>query len=273
MRLGWFVLFVAFFAPISRAQEAISDPAPPHRSYAAPPQTLELPQRFDVESLRAVAGNVARWRDHERQRIGPYRSDAQGQRQVVDNALPPLGGYFAFFGDDRSPAGVVEARWEDPDSGIGESSTMTVRYAAGRSVCGGAAGPFGSEVGSLTFLGSQWRPEFEALDADLRALVAVPSGRTLPAGVGVPLDVVSDFSRFYPIRALEGEIEGMVMLGCFVRTDLSVLCGVISETPAGWGFAEAAHRIFRRARVQPRARNGEPSAGVCTLFAVPFRLK
>ncbi|MEQ1618787.1 MAG: energy transducer TonB [Terricaulis sp.] len=240
--------------------------------YDAPPPSLLLPQLYSIEGIRAAVGNLARWRDQERARVGPYEAQWRNERQVVRNALPPIGGYYAFFGNADFPAGIVEARWEDARSEIGRPSTVRGAYVAPRNVCGGVVARMRGSLAAFAYLGSSWREEFSALEVELAALTPMPEGPQIGAGVPIVPNSLPNSSRFYPQRALEREIEGQVMLGCFVRPDLSLQCGVVSETPPGWGFGEAAQEIFSRVRGEPQARNGEPSAGACAPYAVPFRL-
>jgi|CXWL01.1.fsa_nt_gi hypothetical protein len=280
MQRVWIVLCLALLWSLPGAAQPPSPPVAPRTAdaleprivYDAPPFSLPLVQQYSVEAVRGEIGNVVRWRDQERARIGPYEAQWRGERQVVRNALPPIGGYFAFFGSADFPAGIVEARWDDASSEIGQQRTLRAAYLAPRSVCGGVVASMRGDLSAFAYLGSTWREEFAALDTQLGALTPMPEGREIGAGVPFATATSLEFSRFYPQRALEREIEGQAMLGCFVRPDLSLQCGVISETPPGWGFGEAAERIFQRARVHPQARNGEPSVGTCSLYAVPFRL-
>ncbi len=283
MRRFWAVLLLGLILsspgvaqpPPTASPAAATQPAgayEPRIVYESPPSSLTLPQLYSVEGARAAIGNVVHWRDQERARIGPYEVQQRGERQVVRNALAPIGGYYAFLGNADFPAGIVEARWQDARSEIDQGSTLRATYVAPRSVCGGAVAQMRSDLSAFAYLGSSWRQEFGVLDAELGALTPMPQGPQNGSGVPFAASTPLEFSRFYPQRALEREIEGQAMLGCFIRPDLSLQCGVISETPPGWGFGEAALRVFQRATVEPQARNGEPSAGGCTLYAVPFRL-
>lgn len=274
------LLFLALVGSLTSAAQSPSPPVvtpaagvfEPRNFYDPPPPSLRLPQFYSIDALHSETGNLARWRDQERARIGAYEAVWRNERRVVRNALPQVGGYYAFFGNADFPAGIVEASWNDESSEIGRPSTTRGSYVAPRSVCGGAVAHMRSDLAAFAYLGSSWREEFSALDAELAALTPMPEGQHLGAGVPFAANSSLEFSRFYPQRALERELEGQAILGCFVRPELTLQCGVISETPPGWGFGEAAQRVFQRARVEPQARNGEPSAGACASYAVPFRL-
>ncbi|HWA00122.1 MAG TPA: TonB family protein [Caulobacterales bacterium] len=82
----------------------------------------------------------------------------------------------------------------------------------------------------------------------------------------------SNLARYYPARAVARNIEGAVTLDCAVRTTGALECWVVSETPAGWGFAEAALRMSRDYAMVPAMRDGAPVEGRYRL-RVPFALR
>jgi periplasmic protein TonB len=65
-----------------------------------------------------------------------------------------------------------------------------------------------------------------------------------------------DLQAYYPPRPLARNVEGDVALNCVVRVTGLLDCEVASETPAGWGFANAALRIARDYRMVPAMRDG-----------------
>lgn len=81
-----------------------------------------------------------------------------------------------------------------------------------------------------------------------------------------------DLARYYPRRAIPRGVEGEVMLDCLVSTAGALRCAVASETPANWGFGEAALRIARDHRMVPATRAGEPVEGRYRM-RVPFELE
>lgn len=82
----------------------------------------------------------------------------------------------------------------------------------------------------------------------------------------------SGLEDYYPRRALLRGVEGQVMLDCLVTTSGTLSCAVVSETPANWGFAEAALRISRDYRMVPAERDGVPIEGRYRMVA-PFRIE
>ena len=82
----------------------------------------------------------------------------------------------------------------------------------------------------------------------------------------------SGLENYYPRRALLRGVEGQVVLDCLVTTSGALNCAVVSETPANWGFAEAALRISRDYRMVPAERDGVPTEGRYRMVA-PFRLE
>ena len=59
------------------------------------------------------------------------------------------------------------------------------------------------------------------------------------------------YSHFYPIRALEHERDGQVVLDCQVGADGHLSCAVAQESPQGWGFGAAALQIARSFQMAP----------------------
>jgi protein TonB len=81
----------------------------------------------------------------------------------------------------------------------------------------------------------------------------------------------SGLEIYYPRRAMTRNMEGQVVLECLVNTSGALGCAVVSETPANWGFGEAALRISRDYRMSPAMRDGMPVEGRYRMV-VPFRL-
>jgi protein TonB len=80
-----------------------------------------------------------------------------------------------------------------------------------------------------------------------------------------------NLAAYYPPRALARNIEGAVRLNCLVRTSGLLECAVVSETPTGWGFGEAAMRIAHAHRMAPAMRDGAPVEGRYAM-RVPFQI-
>lgn len=81
-----------------------------------------------------------------------------------------------------------------------------------------------------------------------------------------------DLARYYPERALRREIEGRVVLECGVSVRGALNCVVVSETPANWGFGEAALRISNDYRMVPAMRGGV-AVEARHRMVVPFEIK
>ncbi len=81
----------------------------------------------------------------------------------------------------------------------------------------------------------------------------------------------SGLETYYPRRAITRNMEGQVVLDCLVNTSGALGCAVVSETPANWGFGDAALRISRDYRMSPAMRDGAPVEGRYRMV-VPFRL-
>lgn len=69
------------------------------------------------------------------------------------------------------------------------------------------------------------------------------------------------FVQFYPPAALHQNVSGVVNLRCLVQLDTTAQCVAASETPSGWGFADAALAIARSFRMTPALSNGRPVEG------------
>src|SRR5690606_19870328 len=71
----------------------------------------------------------------------------------------------------------------------------------------------------------------------------------------------SDFSRYYPERAQEREVEGRATIECIVNADGRLNCTVTAEDPPGYGFGEATLRVSRHFRIAPATRDGAATSG------------
>jgi protein TonB len=80
-----------------------------------------------------------------------------------------------------------------------------------------------------------------------------------------------ELAAFYPPLAIRRERSGVVSLDCLVRADGALSCSVLSETPTGYGFGEAALRISRTYRMEPATRDGRAVEARYQL-RVPFEL-
>ena len=111
-------------------------------------------------------------------------------------------------------------------------------------------------------------------DADARPMessfVPLPPG---PVEISAP-DWISrprDLAAYYPRRALERGVEGVVQLDCRVSVIGELQCVVRSETPQNMGFGAAALRIAADHRMHPARRDGLAVEGRYSM-RVPFAL-
>lgn len=100
--------------------------------------------------------------------------------------------------------------------------------------------------------------------------VPLPPG---PVEISAP-DWISrprDLAAYYPRRALERGVEGVVQLDCRVSVIGELQCVVRSETPQNMGFGAAALRIAADHRMHPARRDGVAVEGRYSM-RVPFAL-
>jgi hypothetical protein len=75
----------------------------------------------------------------------------------------------------------------------------------------------------------------------------------------------------YPDRAADAGRAGRVVLVCQVLSDLRAQCGVVTETPTGFGFGAAALRAAQSLRAAPTLADGSPSPGARGQMTLVFQ--
>lgn len=109
--------------------------------------------------------------------------------------------------------------------------------------------------------------QLAALDPNtVRAPIMTPG-----AVVWVTRATAQQFSDHYPSSARRAGIAGRVQLTCSITGDLAPNCTVLSETPQGYGFGQAALRVSRSFRARNTLDDGSPAPGANANLNFTFR--
>ena len=82
---------------------------------------------------------------------------------------------------------------------------------------------------------------------------------------------LEQMAAFYPVEALKARVTGLALLSCKVEINgLVSECNIISETPNGYGFGNAALKVVRISEFIPKIVNGVATPG---LIRVPMNFQ
>ena len=251
---------------------AIAQTFEPDTVYSPPPPTFPLPDVTSLESVIAARGNLAAWRDQERERLGPFLSDGVA---ASERGLPEVGGYFAILPGGMGLPGIVQGTWRHPDSAVGQRMVMSgLRYIRPYQVCGAVRATEAVDIDQLVYLGSNWSDVLEALDTQIEP-ERTRGGEQLSETPPLPFTArpsARDFSRYYPMRAFMASVAGEAALNCLIGEGGALRCGVVSESPEGYDFGAAARRIIESPSVRVETvRDGVSTVGQCTRRRIQFR--
>jgi protein TonB len=91
--------------------------------------------------------------------------------------------------------------------------------------------------------------------------ISAPPPPPITRPVWLARPAAAEIAIFYPERALVRELPGRAILDCVVQPDGSLGCLVQSETPAGYGFGEAALGIAQSFRMARNLDDGSATEG------------
>jgi protein TonB len=82
-----------------------------------------------------------------------------------------------------------------------------------------------------------------------------------------------DLARYYPDRALRMNQSGSARMSCVVTATGTLQdCSVASETPADFGFGDAALKMAKLFKMQPKTEDGAPVGGARVFIPIRFNV-
>lgn len=98
------------------------------------------------------------------------------------------------------------------------------------------------------------------------SVITMPSWKKHPTG--------DQLNSAFPKRAWKENVEGRAQIRCIVNAEgVMTECKVVSETPEGYGFGEAALKLSRYFVMRPTTIDGVPVTGASVNIGIPFRLE
>lgn len=111
-----------------------------------------------------------------------------------------------------------------------------------------------SSVGLAVLAASVLGAAASVADEPKPSIITRPDWAEKPSG--------EDLAAFYPERAMREGVSGRVTLACTVTAEgLLADCTTSDETPAGYGFDQAALGLSAKFRMKPRTQDGQPVDG------------
>lgn len=260
-----------------------------------PPEGLEPAAGPTLEAIFAARGNLLRWRDAERARIGPSRRDniaanAKAQAEFwaklrtlplkerrklampdkLDEGatLPVVTGTFAYFLEtpEGTAVRIASGSWADILSNAGEPSIISL---SPRGDCTAIE----ADIADVAFLGGlEADPTYTPLAMSLRPPSSGAPVLTSYDVLWLTPPTTAVLQRTFPQRALQREQAGKAKLRCAIAGE-RLDCQAVDETPAGWGFGEAAMKASQMIAVAPTLKDGTPSSGRELCFAIRYALE